>query len=148
MSENRGVYDKKTNWYVLLDWSGQSRMLAKFIFHAWFLRALWVKSSGHTLRFLRMKRTFPSSRLARKREFHPLRFDQQITHETFAEFLERVTQQLWTIFPSPKWSMGKHLQWIKESDGESIKSCNFSFHIWMLTFEIAAISSPKKHTEI
>ena len=24
MSENRGIYDKKINWYVLLDWSGQS----------------------------------------------------------------------------------------------------------------------------
>ena len=34
MSENRGVYDKKINWYVLLDWSGQSRTFA------WFLRAL------------------------------------------------------------------------------------------------------------
>ena len=34
MSENRGVYDKKMNWYVLLDWSGQSRTFVKFIFHA------------------------------------------------------------------------------------------------------------------
>ena len=88
------LLNTQQHWYVLLDWNGQSRRFAKFIFHAWFLRALWVKSSGHTLRFSRTKRTFPSSRLARKREFHPLRFDQQITHETFAEFSERVTRQL------------------------------------------------------
>ena len=36
MSVNRGIYDKKINWYVLLDWSGQSRTFVKFIFHAWF----------------------------------------------------------------------------------------------------------------
>ena len=35
-----------------------------------------------------------SRRLARKREFHLLLFDQQITHETFAEFSERVTHTL------------------------------------------------------
>ena len=56
-----------------LEWPVSQEHSVKFIFHAWFLRALWVKSSGHTLRFSRTKRTFPSSRLARKREFHPLR---------------------------------------------------------------------------
>ena len=45
MSENRGVYDKKTNWYVLLDWSGQSRTFAKFIFHAWQQLGKWVSWS-------------------------------------------------------------------------------------------------------
>ena len=35
-----------------------------------------------------------SRRLARKREFHLLLFDQQIIHETFAEFSERVTHDL------------------------------------------------------
>ena len=39
MSENRGVYDKKINWYVLLDLSSQSKTFVKFIFHAWFSRA-------------------------------------------------------------------------------------------------------------
>ena len=35
-----------------------------------------------------------SRRSTRKREFHLLLFDQQITHETFAEFSERVTHAL------------------------------------------------------
>ena len=65
-----------------------------FIFRAGFLRALWVQRSRHTLRFWRTRRTSPSRRLARKREFHLLRFDQQITHETFAEFSGRVTHTL------------------------------------------------------
>ena len=36
----------------------------------------------------------PSRRLARKREFHLLLLDQEITHETFAELSGRVTQTL------------------------------------------------------
>ena len=43
----------------------------------------------------------PSRRLARKQEFHLLRFDQQITHETFAEISERVTHTL-NNFPISK----------------------------------------------
>ena len=57
-----------------------------------------MQRSGHTLRFGRTRRTSPSRRLARKREFHLLRFDQQITHETFAEFSGRVTHT-WNNFP-------------------------------------------------
>ena len=40
-------------------------------------------------------------RLRQKREFHPLRFVQQITHETFPEFSERVTHTL-NSFPIAK----------------------------------------------
>ena len=58
-----------------------------------FLVRLWQRSR-HTLRFWRTRRTSRSRRLARKREFQLLRFDQQITHETFAEFSERVTHTL------------------------------------------------------
>ena len=121
MSENRGIYDKKINWYVLLDWSGESRTFVKLIFHARFLRALWVKSSGHTLRFSRTERTFPSSRLARKREFHPLRFGQQITHETFAEFSEARDPTTLNNFPIAEVVNGQALQWKKASNGERIK---------------------------
>ena len=94
ISNNRGGDDKKINWDVFLDSSNQSWTSVNFIFHAGFLRALWVQRSRHTLRFWRTRRTSPSRRLARKREFHLLRFDQQITHETFAEISERVTHTL------------------------------------------------------
>ena len=70
----------------------QDRLCNSFSMHV-FVRALSEEQRAYTALF-EDKRTFPSSRLAREREFHPLRFDQQITHETFAEFSERVTRKL------------------------------------------------------
>ena len=114
-----------------------------FIFHAGFLRALWVQRSRHTLLFWRTRRTSRSRGLARKQEFHLLRFDQQITHETFAEISERVTH---TLNSFPIVEIDKTIK-VNEQAFAIKNSIKWrGDEIWKLTFVIVAMSSAKNHT--
>ena len=57
-------------------------------------RTTGKRETARSLAYWRTMRTFPSRGLSRKLEFHPLPFHQQITHETFAEYSERVSTTL------------------------------------------------------
>ena len=94
ISDNRGGDVKKINLYVFLDSSSESWTFVNFIFHArFFTRALSVEEQAY-MTFLADEKDVSVKGISQKTELHLLLFDQQIIHETFAEFSERVTHAL------------------------------------------------------